>query len=136
MISRLALSASALVLAGSVAFAQPTAAPPPERNLQVLPRDIPQAQLMQAMQSMSRALGVQCGYCHVPGDFRSDANGHKNIARGMMRLTQRLNQELLPEIPGLGEPQVSCFTCHRGEAQPATRPGVQPAPHAHSGERG
>ena len=138
MIRLLALPAAALVLAGSVAFAQPgaTPSPPPERNLQVLPSDIPQAQLMQVMQSFTRALGVQCSYCHVAGDFASDANGHKNIARGMLRLTQRLNRELLPEIEGLGEPRVSCFTCHRGEAQPATAPGAQPAPHTHSGERG
>ena len=140
MISRLALSAAALLLAGSVAFAQPAATPaptpPPERNLQVLPRDMPQGQLMQVMQSFTRALGVQCSHCHVPGDFASDANGHKNIARGMLRMTQRLNRELLPEIQGLGEPRVSCFTCHRGEAEPATSPGAQPAPHTHSGERG
>jgi len=139
MISRLALSAAAIVLAGSVAFAQPTATPTPlaERNLQVLPRDMPQAQLMQVMQSFSRALGVQCSYCHVAGDFASDANGHKRIARGMLRMTERLNRELLPEIPGLGEPRVSCFTCHRGEGQPATAPGAPAAaPHRHSGERG
>lgn len=139
MISRLALSAAAIALAGSVAFAQPatTPTPPPERNLQVLPRDMPQGQLMQVMQSFSRALGVQCSYCHVAGDFASDANGHKNIARGMLRMTQRLNRELLPEIQGLGEPRVSCFTCHRGEAQPATSPGAPAAaPHSHSGERG
>ena len=138
MISRLALAAAAVALAGSVAFAQPAAtpAPPPERNLQVLPRDIAQRDLINIMQSFNRALGVECSYCHVAGNFASDANGHKNIARGMLRMTQRLNRELLPEIQGLGEPRVSCFTCHRGEAQPATAPGAQPAPHHHSGERG
>ncbi|WP_166036653.1 c-type cytochrome [Sphingosinicella sp. YJ22] len=138
MISRLALSAAAIALAGSVAFAQPAATPPPpERNLQVLPRDIAQRDLINIMQSFNRALGVECSYCHVAGNFASDANGHKNIARGMLRLTQRLNRELLPEIQGLGEPRVSCFTCHRGEAQPATAPGAPPAaPHTHSGERG
>ncbi len=139
MISRLALSAAAVALAGSVAFAQPAPAPtpPPERNLQVLPRDMPRAELIQVMQSFTRALGVQCSYCHVQGDFASDANGHKNIARGMLRMTQRLNRELLPEIQGLGEPRVSCFTCHRGEAEPASAPGTPAAaPHHHSGERG
>ena len=139
MISRLALSAAATLLAASVAFAQPAATPtpPPERNLQVLPRDIAQRDLINIMQSFNRALGVECSHCHVAGNFASDANGHKNIARGMLRMTQRLNRELLPEIPGLGEPRVSCFTCHRGEAQPATSPGAPPAvPHTHSGERG
>src|SRR5579862_3494160 len=46
---------------------QRAASPPPEppKNLQVLPKDIPRAQLVQRMQAMSQALGVQCGYCHV-----------------------------------------------------------------------
>jgi hypothetical protein len=139
MISRLALSAAAIALAGSVALAQPAATPPPppERNLQVLPRDIPQRELINIMQSFNRALGVECSYCHVAGNFASDASGHKNITRGMLIMTQRLNRELLPEIQGLGDPQVSCFTCHRGSTQPATAPGAQqPAPHRHGGERG
>jgi hypothetical protein len=131
------LAAAGLVLAASVAMAQPAGAPAAQqRNLKVLPADMPQAQLIDVMQSFNRALGVECSYCHVPGNFASDANGHKEVARGMLRLTERLNRELLPEISGLGEPRVSCFTCHRGAALPATAPGVQPAGHRHRGERG
>ncbi len=57
---------------------------------------------MQAMQGFTRALGraVQ----PLPrrrATSRSDANPHKNIARGMMRMTARLNDELLPAIGGL-----------------------------------
>jgi sugar phosphate isomerase/epimerase len=134
---RFLLPAAGLALAGSVALAhpahqQPNVSPPrpekavaqpaqpaAERNLQVFPRDITQERLMAAMQDFSRALGVQCSYCHVPGNFASDDNPHKEMARGMMRLTARLNQELLPAIPGLHRPRVSCFTCHGGAASPA-----------------
>ena len=35
------------------------------QNLQVLPKEMPQAQVVQAMQEFTGALGVQCAYCHV-----------------------------------------------------------------------
>ena len=136
MKSTLTLAAATLVLAASVAFAQPPqgspappagkgeqtppAAAPTGRNLQVLPADIPQRNLMNTMQAFTAALGVNCSHCHVPGNFRSDDNPKKNIARGMMRMTWQLNNQILPAIPGLSEPRVSCTTCHRGEAVPAT----------------
>ncbi len=136
MKSTYTLAAATLVFAASVAFAQPPqeapAAPPAKgeqapgpaapsgRNLQVLPADIPQRNLINTMQAFTAALGVDCSHCHVPGNFRSDDNPKKNIARGMMRMTWQLNNQILPAIPGLSEPRVSCTTCHRGEAVPAT----------------
>jgi len=35
------------------------------RNLQVLPKDTPQQDVVAVMQQFTRALGVQCTYCHV-----------------------------------------------------------------------
>jgi len=35
------------------------------QNLQVLPKEMTQAQVLQTMQQFAGALGVQCGYCHV-----------------------------------------------------------------------
>jgi len=38
---------------------------PTPRNLQVLPKDTPAADVLAQMQQFTRALGVQCTYCHV-----------------------------------------------------------------------
>ncbi len=155
MIRSLALPFAALVLAGSVALAhppghhaqpkaQPQARPAPAtkaepraatgqwRNLKVFPQDISRERLIGAMQGFNQALGVECSHCHVPGNFPADDNPHKDAARGMMRMTARINGELLPPIPGLHGGQVTCFTCHRGEATPAMAPaaGKEP-PRAH-----
>jgi len=38
---------------------------PAPRNLQVLPKDMPPQEVVALMQQFTRALGVQCTYCHV-----------------------------------------------------------------------
>lgn len=116
----LPFAAAGFALAATVALAQPQETARPERNLKVFPADIPQGDLMTAMQGFGSALGVNCSHCHVPGNFSSDENPNKDIARGMMRMTWTLNRETLPAIPGIEEARVTCFTCHRGEAEPAT----------------
>jgi hypothetical protein len=152
MIRKLALPAAALLLAASIAVAHPPghrsaapAAPQPKakaetpgpagRNLQVLPANIPQERLMLVMRNWGQALGVQCSYCHVPGNFRSDANPHKNIARGMVRMTANVNDDQLPKMVGASqEPRVTCYSCHRGAAIPDTQrpePAARRAPDAH-----
>lgn len=166
----LALALSLIALAASFAPAsgQPQLAPPaakakgpqfvwPERmkNAQVLPADTGPDRLRDTMRHFATALGVRCTFCHVGPegapltalDFVSDANPHKNAARGMMRMTAQLNEETLPAIQNLHHPRVSCFTCHRGSASPETEPppsspaaapATAPAhPHASpTGERG
>ena len=146
-LSSLTLAATALTAAGSLAFAhpphhQPQKAPPapqaqPQaevpgpagRNLQVLPPDIPQPRLIAVMRSWGQALGVECSYCHVPGNFASDANPHKNIARGMVRMMSRINGELLPPVVGASpEPRVTCATCHRGSPDTELPPPPEPIP--------
>ena len=52
----------ALTVVGGVA-AQTDA--PQARNLQVLPKDTPPQDVVALMQQFTRALGVQCTYCHV-----------------------------------------------------------------------
>lgn len=152
---RLALPAAAAAFAASVALAHgpqaaapPAAAPKqdyawPERiaNAKVLRADIGAERLRQTMVGFSRALGVRCTHCHVGSegaplasfDFASDANPHKDIARGMMRMTARINGELLPAVKGVEEAKVTCFTCHRGTKAPALAPpppAGSPAPPA------
>lgn len=132
MRSTYTLAAATMVLAASVAFAQPPSggaaqpAAPSGRNLKVLPADIPQRNLMNTMQAFTAALGVNCSHCHVPGNFASDDNPRKEMARGMMRMTWQVNNQILPAIEGLGETRVSCATCHRGEAVPSLTPRPTP----------
>ena len=157
-----ALAGAAAIAAASV-LAQPAPTPAkqefvwPDRitNAQVFPADLGAEQLRQTMVSFARSLGVRCTFCHVGPegapltqlDFVSDANPHKNIARGMVRMVRELNGETLPAILGPSDEwRVTCFTCHRGAAEPETalpplppRPGTPPAPPAPTppaGERG
>ena len=152
--------AGAAALAAASVLAQPAATPQPEfvwperiANAQVLPADIGSERLRQTMVGFARALGVRCAFCHVGPegapltqlDFVSDANPHKNIARGMIRMVRRLNAEDLPAILGPApaeQPRVTCSTCHRGATTPETalpppppRPPAPPAP-TPAGERG
>ena len=124
------LLAGALAAFGlSVAVAQTKApAPPAFKNLQVLRADISRGELMANMKMFSTALGVDCSHCHARAeddpeamDFASDDRAAKEIARRMMRMTWRINDEDfgITEVPG---EKVTCFTCHRGFRRPLTVP--------------
>jgi hypothetical protein len=73
--------------------------------------------LRQTMGAFRAALGVQCTYCHVKGDFASDENGKKEVARHMIEMTREINKRF-PD----GNMHVTCYTCHRGSEVPATSP--------------
>jgi hypothetical protein len=93
----------------------PAGPPPgPPKNLKILPADV---NIQQVMGAFRTALGVQCVYCHVQGDFSSDDNPRKNIARNMLRIADDINATF-PD----GKRHVTCYTCHRGEAKPKTEP--------------
>ena len=47
------------------------------------------ADLMDTMRDFNAALGVQCDYCHTPGDFSSDANPRKETSRKMIAMVRR-----------------------------------------------
>ncbi len=83
------------------------------KNLKVLPSE----GLQPAMAAYRVALGVMCNYCHVQGDFASDDNPKKNIARSMIRLVSEINAKF-PD----GKAHVSCYTCHRGAEVPIMTP--------------
>ncbi len=95
----------------------------PPKNLKILPADI---NIQQTMGAFRTALGVQCTYCHVQGDFASDDNPKKSMARNMLRIAADINAAF-PD----GKRHVTCYTCHRGEAKPKTDPpaaGAAPKP--------
>ena len=112
------------------------APPAPMKNLQVLPKDMPQPEVVALMRTFNAALGVQCGHCHVwtkPGDpsndMAADTKVEKTVARVMMQMTGDINTRLAANIkkPADQIAKVACATCHRGEAIPVTPP-PPPAP--------
>ena len=130
-----------VVLTGSIAAAQAPAgaqrgggAPmPAPKNLQVLPKDMPAAQVVALMRTINTALGVQCVYCHVfvgPGDpgndFAADTKTPKLVARVMMQMTSEINAKLAANIkkPADQIAKVECATCHRGAAIPVLPPAA------------
>ena len=122
MNKRMRLAAIALLLAPLMAqdtAKQETAkkaAPGPPTNLKVL-KATTGPEVSQIMRTFTAALGVQCAYCHIQGNFASDENPKKEQARKMIRMTQQINGNFED-----GKMYVSCYTCHRGEAQPKTAP--------------
>ena len=96
---------------------QPAAPPPPPTNLKVL-KGASGPEVRQIMRTFTAGLGVQCSYCHAAGgNYASDENPKKETARHMIDMMQKLNASF-----GDNKMHVSCFTCHRGEAEPKTAP--------------
>ena len=106
----------AVVIALWPAMAQEKKAAPNPTNLKVL-KTASGADVSQIMRTFTSGLGVQCTYCHVAGNFASDENPKKETARKMIVMMQKSNAEF-----GDGKMHVSCYTCHRGEAEPKTAP--------------
>lgn len=107
-----------IVLTASLAAAQAPAAggqragrTPAQRNLKVLPMDIPGPQLVAMMNTFTAGLGVECSYCHV---YVARGNPANNLA----------SDEKAPKAVA----RVQCATCHRGSAIPVNPP--PPAPPA------
>jgi hypothetical protein len=90
--------------------------PGPPKNLKILPADV---NIVQVMGTFRAALGVQCTFCHVQGNFASDDNPKKSMARNMLRIAADINASFAD-----GKQHVTCYTCHRGEATPKTEPPV------------
>jgi len=118
------------------------------QNLQVLPKDTPQPQVLQTMQEFAAALGVQCAYCHMQGaapeggrgggggrgrggpapafDFASDEKPQKKVARQMMLMVRDINPKVVAAAAKAeaSTTRVGCVTCHRGVALPKQLPDI------------
>jgi hypothetical protein len=93
---------------------------PEPKNLKLLS---PKSDLLFTMRSFNEALGVQCTYCHVQGDFSADTNPKKEIARKMIAMG-RIIADSFPSSLGVfpdGYHEVDCLTCHRGNVKPETK---------------
>ena len=79
-------------------------------------------QFQEEMNFMVQALGVSCNTCHVRGNFASEDNEKKLVARRMLEMTKAINKQFFPDYkPKEGESvlgKVVCFTCHKGETTP------------------
>ncbi len=94
---------------------------PNPTNLKVL-KVTSGTEVRQIMRTFTAGLGVQCVYCHVQGNFASDENPKKEVARHMIEMSQKLNAQFSD-----GKMHVTCYTCHRGETEPKTAPEPRPA---------
>jgi hypothetical protein len=120
--------ALALILLGPVIVVPPAGAQIPDAytNLEVLPRDISKADLVNRMREVAGSLGVRCHHCHVGPenlqgmDFATDEKPAKRTARVMMKMVEEINAKLLKPIEtGRAETtKVRCVTCHRGVTVP------------------
>jgi len=70
----------------------------------------------------SKTLGVSCSHCHNTKDFASEEKHDHQVARDMVAMVGKINDDLLATMPAYAtkdkKPRIGCSTCHRGEAHP------------------
>lgn len=127
---RIAIGLGAIFLLAGASSARTAQLPSKFTNLQVLPKDISGADLVNAMKGFTRALGVRCEHCHVGEgddltkfDFVADTRAAKVTARKMLQMNAKLNDAVKDIGDPSTTPKITCFTCHRGAVKPATAAG-------------
>jgi len=83
------------------------------KNVKVL-KDIPATEIHPAMEYITLALGVGCGYCHSVPKFDVEDKRETHVARSMIAMTMALNETVFN-----GKREITCYTCHRGAAKGA-----------------
>ena len=78
--------------------------------------DLPANELREVMYTFVAALGVGCTHCHIPGDWSSDDNIEKLMARRMIEIRAGLQNDFFD-----GREVLTCWTCHRGEPRAQTK---------------
>jgi hypothetical protein len=133
---RTALALTVLVAFFTMSFIITDQDDPIYKNLKVLPKNITAPQMDSVMKSYTAALGVKCSFCHVRNDstkvwdYASDARKHKLIARDMIKMTNEINDKYF-DFTGKGSKDlntaltVTCYTCHNGKPEPATKPELR-----------
>jgi hypothetical protein len=99
---------------------------PPFKNLKILPRFTTDRAMDSIMHGYTKALGVNCEFCHYHDklrdtwDMASDVKPEKLICRKMMIMTTEINKKFFPPEDGSTPVMeaVTCFTCHRGKPMP------------------
>ena len=139
------ICALGLVAAGALRAQEP--APPAAgddwvptevKNLTVLPKDMPPAEVMKIMRAWNEALKVDCVACHVglvgkplsTFDFASDSKPRKETSRVMLRAVMEMNEKF-KTIEADEPPVVMCSTCHkRSRMVDSELPPAEPKPAA------
>jgi len=92
------------------------------KNIKVL-KGVPADLVRPSMLFITASLGVECEYCHVRGEkgleFDKDDKKTKVTARKMMEMMFAINKENFE-----GHLEVTCYSCHRGAADPVGTPLV------------
>lgn len=104
---------------------QPKKAEEQFKNIQVL-KGVPADEVFPTMQFITASLGVECDFCHVQNAFEKDDKKPKQTARKMMEMMFAINKDSFE-----GHREVTCYSCHRGSANPVAIPAVmtdQPMP--------
>ncbi len=102
---------------------------PPYKNLKVLPKNISEQTLDSVMNEFSKALKVDCDFCHVKPadttaewDMASDAKPEKEIARKMITMSNKINKDFFNATTKYGDSnavlEIHCVTCHHGQPHP------------------
>ncbi|MEZ0326338.1 MAG: photosynthetic reaction center cytochrome c subunit family protein [Fimbriimonas sp.] len=111
----------ALLLVSSVIFGSAIAVPQQQqqeplaeqqfKNIQSF-KGVKASEIIPSMQFMSAALKVDCKYCHE-ADWSKDSKEEKRTTRDMIRMQNEINEKNFG-----GHPEVTCATCHAGNAHP------------------
>jgi photosynthetic reaction center cytochrome c subunit len=122
-------TALSVLLPMAMAWAQSAAPPSPAasapapklaeeqfKNIQAL-KGVPAEQVIPAMQFIAASLGVECEYCHVEHANEKDDKKTKVTARKMINMMMAINKDNFE-----GHREVTCYSCHRGSAQPVGTP--------------
>ena len=102
------------------------------KNIQAL-KGIPADQVIPSMQFIAASLGVECEYCHVAHANEKDDKKPKVTARKMINMTMAINKDNFE-----GHREVTCYSCHRGSADPVGTPIItdeDPRPAAEEGKK-
>jgi hypothetical protein len=94
--------------------------PTETKNLTVLPKTMPPAEVMKVMRAWNAALNVDCVFCHVGQagkplssfDFASDSKKRKEVSRVMLKASMAMNQAFT-SVDSDEPPSVQCSTCHK-----------------------
>jgi photosynthetic reaction center cytochrome c subunit len=136
----LALSTSLVIAAAKAQSTGAPQSPAPKlaeeqfKNIKVL-KGVPADQIFPSMQFITASLGVECEFCHVRGDkgleFEKDDKKTKVTARKMMEMMFAVNKENFE-----GHRDVTCYSCHRGAANPVATPIISDEEAKPEAERG
>ena len=85
------------------------------KNIKVL-KGLTLNEIEQKMKQISKDLGVKCIFCHQPRDYSADVKEEKETARKMLMMVDDIGTKYFPNAKS---PKVTCYTCHRGQQEPA-----------------